>query len=69
VLGRQWAFLPLALTLVAAGTGEFAVCTLADGVDTYRHLFLFHVITETLILLVVGGGLGLARGTAGWKAI
>jgi len=47
--------LPLALTLVTAGVAEFAVCTLADAIDTHRHLFLFHVITETLILMTIGG--------------
>jgi hypothetical protein len=55
-LRRQLA--PLALALVLAGACEFAICTLADGVDTHRHLFLFHVITDALLLLVVGGGLG-----------
>lgn len=43
-------FLPLALTLMVAGVGEFAICTLADAVDTHRHLFLFHVITDSLVL-------------------
>lgn len=55
---RGGAFLPLAVTLAAAGVGEFAVCTLADGFDTHRHLFLFHVITEAVILMTVGWFLG-----------
>jgi hypothetical protein len=46
--------LPLALTLMTAGVCEFVICTLADAVDTHRHLFLFQVITETLILLALG---------------
>ena len=49
--------LPLALTVAAAGIAEFAICTLADAIDTHRHLFLFHVITETLFLLAAGWAL------------
>ena len=45
--------LPLALALVASGVIEFAVCTLADGVDTHRHLFLFQAVTDLLLLLEV----------------
>jgi hypothetical protein len=33
---------------------EFGICTLADAVDTHRHLFLFHVITDCLLLLCAG---------------
>ena len=43
--------MPLALALVVAGISEFVICSLADAVDTHRHLFLFHAITETVILL------------------
>jgi hypothetical protein len=46
--------LPLALVLVVAGLSEFAICTLADAIDTHRHLFLFHVITDSVILLTLG---------------
>lgn len=42
---------PLIVTLFVAGVCEFLVCSLADAVDTNRHLFLFQVITETLFLL------------------
>jgi hypothetical protein len=55
--------LPLALTLAVAGTIEFAICTLADAIDTHRHMFLFHVITETVILLTVGWVLAGRRNT------
>lgn len=52
---RRWpALTPLGLALIAAGVAEFAICTLTDGVDTHRHLFLFHVITDCLILLCSG---------------
>ncbi len=49
--------LPLALTLSAAGVLEFLVCVLADAVDTNRHLFLFQIISDSLILVVVAGAL------------
>ena len=42
---------PLAVTLALAGLLEFAVCSLTDGLDTHRHLFLFQVLTEAVILL------------------
>ena len=53
--------LPLALVLVMAGIAEFAICTLADAIDTHRHLFLFQVITETLILVTVSGVISRTR--------
>lgn len=56
-VGRAVSF-PLAVALAAAGVGEFAMCTLADGFDTHRHLFLFHVITNGVILMEVGWLLG-----------
>jgi hypothetical protein len=51
VAAKRTPLLPLALALAAAGASEFALCTLADGVDTHRHLFLFQVITDALLLL------------------
>jgi len=42
---------PLAVTLALAALLEFAVCSLTDGLDTHRHLFLFQVLTEAVILL------------------
>ncbi len=44
--------MPLALALSAAGVMEFAMATLTDALDSARHLFIFHVITELLILLI-----------------
>ena len=45
---------PLAFTLVIAALLEFGVCSLTDAIDTDRHLFLFHVLTEAIIVLTVG---------------
>ncbi len=56
---RRNRLLPLAITLVIAGTVEFAICTLTDAIDTHRHMFLFHVITETLILSLAAWALSL----------
>lgn len=50
------ALIPLALTLMAAGALEFLICALADAIDTNRHLFLFQVISDTLILMTVAWG-------------
>ena len=61
MLRGRGAILPLALVLVAAGVGEFGICTLADAIDTHRHLFLFHVITDALLLAIVGGALAGSR--------
>jgi hypothetical protein len=57
LLARGRSLLPLAFALVLAGASEFAVCTLADAVDTHRHLFLFQVITDTLLLVTAGWAL------------
>ncbi len=51
--------LPLAVTLMIAGVCEFLICALADAIDTNRHLFLFQVISETLILLIAGWAISL----------
>ena len=51
--------LPLALALSAAGLVEFAMSALTDAMDNARHLFLFHAITETLILLLAAALLSL----------
>jgi hypothetical protein len=44
--------LPLAVTLMCAGVLEFLICALADAIDTNRHLFLFQIISDLLILLL-----------------
>ena len=46
----MWPFYPMAMMLVAGGVIEFLFCVLLDGTENGRHLFLFHVITELLIL-------------------
>jgi hypothetical protein len=47
--------LPVALLLSIAGVLEFAMSSLTDAMDISRHLFVFQVITELLILLTVAG--------------
>jgi hypothetical protein len=44
--------LPVALALSAAGIEEFCFSALTDALDNSRHLFLFQVLTELLILLL-----------------
>lgn len=49
---QRYPWTPVMLTLSAAGILEYPLSTLADALDTARHLFLFQVITELLILLL-----------------
>jgi hypothetical protein len=51
--------IPLALALSAAGAMEFAMATLTDAMDLPRHLFMFQVITELLILMIAAALLSL----------
>ena len=51
---------PLALLLSTAGVLEFGLSTLTDALDTPRHLFIFQVITEVMILLIAACVLQLA---------
>jgi hypothetical protein len=55
----RWALMPLALAMSAAGILEFAMASLTDALDIARHLFMFHVITELLILMIVAACLDL----------
>jgi hypothetical protein len=55
----QWRFMPLALALSAAGLLAFPMATLTDALDTARHLFLFHVITELLLVVIAAAVLDL----------
>ena len=42
--------------LCAVGVCEFLVASLADTLETYRHLFIFHAITDmTLCIAAVWG--------------
>jgi hypothetical protein len=54
---KQMAWLCLTVALIALG--EFAVSALADGPETNRHLFLFHVATD--VTLLFGCAAALAR--------
>jgi hypothetical protein len=47
---RRWPLYPLALVLAISGTTEFLFAVLLDTIETERHLFFFHVVTETLIV-------------------
>jgi hypothetical protein len=47
--------LPLAITLSVAGMVEFVMSSLTDALDLSRHEFVFQVVTELLILLMVVG--------------
>ncbi|MGA7239538.1 MAG: hypothetical protein WBY44_27905, partial [Bryobacteraceae bacterium] len=51
-LAKRWPLYPMTLLLAAAGVVEFLLPILLDGTETSRHLFLFHVNTEVLILCV-----------------
>jgi hypothetical protein len=49
-----WPLYPFALALSISGTVEFSMAALLDGTETGRHLFFFHVVTEALILVLLG---------------
>lgn len=51
----RWPMYPMVMALSAAGVLEFLFAVLLDGTETARHLFLFHVITELLILCAAAG--------------
>jgi hypothetical protein len=62
--GRKWPWLrspllPLALMLSAAAVVEFSMAILTDALDNSRHLFLFQVLTELLILMLTAALLNL----------
>jgi hypothetical protein len=41
------------LAVALAGAGEFCVASLADGAETFRHLWMFHVFTDVAIFLAL----------------
>lgn len=43
----------LAMGLAAAAAIEFCVASLADAVETFRHLFVFHALTDLTVLLAL----------------
>jgi hypothetical protein len=64
ILGAPWlaihaksrfssALLWTTLAVALAGTGEFCVASLADGAETARHLWMFHVLTDVTIFLAL----------------
>jgi len=62
---------PIALFLVVAGLVEFLPPTLADAIDTPRHLILFHLISDLIIIFLAGAGLAAlqTRLPSVWAAI
>lgn len=46
---------PIALFLLLAGIGEFLFASWGDAIDTPRHLILFHLITDVIIVFLAGG--------------
>ncbi len=44
---------PLLLAVLAIGGYEFAIASLADACETYRHLLLFHVAYDLLIFMAI----------------
>jgi hypothetical protein len=50
------------MALLAVGALEFLLANLADALETDRHLFLFHVITDITLLFAATGALLWARG-------
>jgi hypothetical protein len=46
--------IPVAIALSLGGVMEFELSTLTDALDNSRHLFIFQVITELLILMIAG---------------
>jgi hypothetical protein len=64
----RWPLYPLVMVLAASGIVEFLTGVLLDAVETARHLFLFHVITELLILCALAAVLELLRFKIGMTA-
>jgi hypothetical protein len=42
---------PIALALLGLGAVEFGIATLADALETYRHLLLFHFAYDWIVLV------------------
>jgi hypothetical protein len=42
------------LAVAAMGIGEFLTASLADACETYRHLLLFHLLTDVTVCLAIG---------------
>jgi hypothetical protein len=62
--GRKWPslrtpLLPLALILSGMGVVVFSMSALTDALDNSRHLFMFQVITEVILIMIAAGALNL----------
>ena len=60
-VAAEWPLYPVCLVLAAGGAIEFVCSALLDCLETARHLFLFHVITEMLIVFAVAALLDLRK--------
>ncbi len=58
-LAARWPLYPIALFLTAGGITEYCFALLADCLENARHLTIFQVITEVVIVFVVAGALSL----------
>jgi hypothetical protein len=54
--------------LCALGLGEFVLASLTESTETYRHLFLFHAITDVTVCAAVGTIEPPRRLWAAWQA-
>ena len=61
-MAERWPLYPVTLLLSAAGVVEFACATCLDCVENARHLFLFHVITEILLVCTFAAACAYAGG-------
>lgn len=52
---RRKQFAPVAGFLLLAGSMEFVIVSLTGGMDTVRHLTIFHVITDLLLVIIAAG--------------
>jgi hypothetical protein len=59
---RPWQVIggSLSVALAGAGLSEFTATSLFDALETDRHLFMFHVLTDALVVHVALGGAWLA---------
>ena len=52
----------LGAVILTVGVVEFGVAALADACETYRHLLLFHLMTDSGVVLGVAvAGMEIAR--------
>lgn len=51
----------LAIGAVMLAVFEFCFASLADGAETYRHLLIFHLLTDVTVMMAVVWGLNVAR--------